>query len=166
MSKWLAKFQEWTHASKQEITAVATLLGLTTAAAIIGYYRTASDSHTRQQWLAQLDSLAQLSTADNASPDDEDQPSRNTPHEIADSAYKPDARHDKRKQLPTQPIDINTAPKQELMRLPGIGEVMASRIVAARKERPFSKPDDLLRVPGIGKKKFERIRPYIRTGTQ
>ncbi len=165
MSKWLAKFQAWTHASKQEITAVATLLGLTTAAAVIGYYRTASDAQTRQYWLTQLDSLAQLPIA-SIDPDAEDQPVSNTPQDSTDTATERHARHDKRKQPPTQPIDINTASKHELMRLPGIGEVMASRIVAARKERPFSKPDDLLRVPGIGKKKFEQIRPYIRTGTQ
>ena len=51
-------------------------------------------------------------------------------------------------------ININTASKVDLMKLPGIGEVYADRIIAAR---PFASSEDVKRVGGIGPKKFEAI---------
>ena len=55
-------------------------------------------------------------------------------------------------------IDINTATEKELRMIPGIGPVMAARIVAAR---PFRSADDLKKVNGIGDKKYAKIRPYF-----
>jgi endonuclease YncB( thermonuclease family)/predicted flap endonuclease-1-like 5' DNA nuclease len=55
-------------------------------------------------------------------------------------------------------IDINTATEKELTTVPGIGHVMAARIIAAR---PFHSADDLKRVSGIGDKKYAQIRPYF-----
>jgi competence protein ComEA len=55
-------------------------------------------------------------------------------------------------------IDINTATEKELRMVPGIGPVMAARIVAAR---PFRRADDLRKVNGIGDKKYTKIRPYF-----
>jgi DNA uptake protein ComE-like DNA-binding protein len=55
-------------------------------------------------------------------------------------------------------IDINTATEKELTTVPGIGHVMAARIIAAR---PFSSADDLKKVSGIGNKKYAQIRPYF-----
>src|SRR6266542_1138318 len=55
-------------------------------------------------------------------------------------------------------IDINTATEKELRMIPGIGSVMAGRIIAAR---PFRSADDLKKVNGIGDKKYAKIRPYF-----
>jgi len=55
-------------------------------------------------------------------------------------------------------IDINTATEKELTTVPGIGHVMAARIIAAR---PFRSADDLKKVNGIGDKKYAQIRPYF-----
>ena len=55
-------------------------------------------------------------------------------------------------------IDINTATEKELMTVPGVGHVMAARIIAAR---PFRSADDLKKVSGIGDKKYAQIRPYF-----
>jgi DNA uptake protein ComE-like DNA-binding protein len=55
-------------------------------------------------------------------------------------------------------IDINTATEKELTTVPGIGHVMAARIIAAR---PFRSADDLKRVSGIGEKKYAQVRPYF-----
>jgi DNA uptake protein ComE-like DNA-binding protein len=55
-------------------------------------------------------------------------------------------------------IDINTATEKELKMVPGVGSVMASRIIAAR---PFRSADDLKKVNGIGDKKYAKIRPYF-----
>ena len=61
-------------------------------------------------------------------------------------------------QPPLGRIDINTATEKELTTIPGIGHVMAARIVAAR---PFRSADDLKKVSGIGDKKYTQIRPYF-----
>jgi DNA uptake protein ComE-like DNA-binding protein len=60
--------------------------------------------------------------------------------------------------IPLGNIDINTATEKELTTVPGIGHVMAARIIAAR---PFRSADDLKRVSGIGDKKYGQIRPYF-----
>ena len=56
-------------------------------------------------------------------------------------------------------IDINSATEKELTTVPGIGQVMAARIIAARR---FRSADDLKRVSGIGEKKYAQIRPYFK----
>ncbi len=55
-------------------------------------------------------------------------------------------------------LDVNSATERELDGLPGIGSVLAGRIIAAR---PFKSADDLRRVKGIGAKKYEKIRPFF-----
>ena len=56
-------------------------------------------------------------------------------------------------------IDINTATEEELKTIPGVGPVMAARIIAAR---PFQSADDLKKVNGIGDKKYAQMRPYFK----
>ena len=61
-------------------------------------------------------------------------------------------------------IDINIADKDELMIIPGIGEVTAQRIVDYREVNgAFSDISDIMNVRGIGEKKFDEIKDYIIT---
>jgi competence ComEA-like helix-hairpin-helix protein len=63
---------------------------------------------------------------------------------------------------PGTKININTAYAGDLQLLPGIGEVMAERIVEYRERSGgFKNTDELKKVKGIGVKKFEKIREYI-----
>ena len=63
------------------------------------------------------------------------------------------------------PLDINQADLEALQALPGIGEVLAGRIIAYRDENgPFSSPDQLMNVEGIGEKRLEAILDYITIG--
>src|ERR1051326_6650953 len=58
------------------------------------------------------------------------------------------------------PLDLNTATATELDALPGIGPVLAARIVQHRREHgPFRSVDELLSVPGIGARRPPRRRP-------
>lgn len=69
-----------------------------------------------------------------------------------------ETKNDSRKQAQLGNVDINTATEKELTTVPGIGHVIAARIIAAR---PFRSADDLKRVSGIGDKKYAQIRPYF-----
>jgi competence protein ComEA len=62
------------------------------------------------------------------------------------------------------PIDVNTAGPAELERLPGIGPVMAARIIDTRQAGRFRTADDLRRVRGIGPKTLETLRPFVTCG--
>lgn len=63
------------------------------------------------------------------------------------------------------PVNINTAGIRELSALPGIGEVLARRILDFRdKNGSFSRPEELLNVEGIGVGKLEEILDYVITG--
>jgi competence protein ComEA len=59
-------------------------------------------------------------------------------------------------------IDLNRAGPTELDALPGIGPVLAGRIVAHRElHGPFRRAEDLLAVRGIGPRLLERLRDRI-----
>jgi len=77
------------------------------------------------------------------------------------SAEREAGRLETGKALPTTPLDINTASRDELMSLPGIGEVTANAII---EKRPYRRVDDLLRVRGIGPKLLDMLRPGVAVG--
>jgi len=56
---------------------------------------------------------------------------------------------------------VNTATADELMRLPGIGPVMAQNIITSRTAAPFQTLNDLDKVKGIGPKTLEKLRPFV-----
>ena len=59
-------------------------------------------------------------------------------------------------------ISINTATPQELEKLPGVGKVIAERIVAHRQQYgPFRRAEHLMMVRGISDRKFREMRPLI-----
>lgn len=59
-------------------------------------------------------------------------------------------------------ININTADAKTLESLPGIGPAYASRIIEYRtKNGAFTSYDELLKIKGIGKKRLEKLLPFI-----
>jgi len=69
--------------------------------------------------------------------------------------------HDSGIPTPLLEIDINRADAREFALLPGLGPVLAKRIVADREQNGrFAKLQDLSRVHGIGAKTIDRIGRY------
>ena len=76
------------------------------------------------------------------------------------------ARTPKRQPLPLSepgpPLDLNRASLADLMRLPGVGPVLARRILETRETvGQFGAVDDLGAVRGLGRAKLERLRPFV-----
>lgn len=62
----------------------------------------------------------------------------------------------------TRLVNINTATVDELKQLPGIGDVLAQRIVAYREfNGPFQSTDDLSAVEGVSTSLVDSLEPYI-----
>lgn len=58
-------------------------------------------------------------------------------------------------------VNLNTATAQEIESLPGIGPVLAARIIEYRAQNAFTTVDDLRFVSGIGPKRMEALRPLV-----
>ena len=82
----------------------------------------------------------------------------NARKEARDESTEIEAAKGRRAPSEDQPVDINTAARDELMALPGIGEMTANRIIGGR---PYQSIEDLTRVPGIGDASMEKIRPCL-----
>ncbi|RJP77658.1 MAG: helix-hairpin-helix domain-containing protein [Candidatus Zixiibacteriota bacterium] len=62
----------------------------------------------------------------------------------------------------TGKLDLNTATARQLEALPGIGPVLAARIIAERERRQgFRQAAELLEVPGIGPGRWKALEPLV-----
>ena len=90
------------------------------------------------------------------------------PELISDFAEKKDASLIKRVNLYSkkpeikEKVNLNQATVKELELLPGIGPVLAKRIISLREGKGgFETPEELLEVSGIGSRKLEEIKEWI-----
>ncbi|MEV5571445.1 ComEA family DNA-binding protein [Spirillospora sp. NPDC052269] len=63
---------------------------------------------------------------------------------------------------PGAPLDLNTATAEQLDQLPGVGPVLARRIIDYRTQHgPFRSVDQLQEVPGIGARRLTDLKPLL-----
>jgi DNA uptake protein ComE-like DNA-binding protein len=55
-------------------------------------------------------------------------------------------------------LNVNSATSEQLQGIPGIGNVLAGRIIAAR---PYKSADELRKVKGVGEVRYQELRPYF-----
>ena len=80
------------------------------------------------------------------------------------SPAKPKPQHSKSDDVAStkhEQVDLNTATKEQLMAVPGIGDAYADKIIAGR---PYKNLEAILRVKGIGPKTLARLEPYLSAG--
>ncbi len=95
---------------------------------------------------------------ENSPSDGEDAPSDAAESPQPAAKGEPEPKSETESPAKDSKIDINTATKEELTALPGIGEKTAEAIIAAR---PFAGSFDLLRVTGVTPATLKQIYPFV-----
>jgi hypothetical protein len=154
--------------TRQQLTLLLLLLGAAGVGLTVVHWRAAHPELVER--LEQLDrepgSASRIVPRDEASPSmTEIRPTRTGRSPVGERAART-PRVPKRQTPPPEeprpPLDLNHASLDDLTRLPGVGPVLARRILATRDalER-FGAVDDLVRVRGLSRAKLERLRPFV-----
>jgi len=141
---------------------LASLLISRGLARAFGVYRRRSDSVSADEYRARLKDL-ELKAAKSAegiwaftdweSLPEERRAERSETEELAIARQSPVP--------PPSSVDPNTASRNLLMQIPGIGEQLANRIIEGRSSGTYRKISDLTRIHGIGTATLEKLRPFL-----
>jgi competence protein ComEA len=167
--KLLEKLSVRLSLTKAEITLLSFLLGFLVLGGILMNIRSAEESdllvkkaETARYREAEVDSLIRLAAVEQST----------TKEDVLQDveAVRDEASFEKRaehrssgKKVFNGTIAFNKASSQQLQKIPGIGPVMAERLVTFRKEKggKVQQYQDFLQVKGIGKKKLESLKKYF-----
>ena len=161
----IAKLQSTFGVTRSELTVVFFIVIGLLGGVIIQNLSGDKEQDKRQDKIAEivyhsLDSLAEIQRTTYIGSDIKD--SSFSELASADTVIKKDFfSSQKKKEMPSGKINLNTSSKVELMKLPGVAEKTAIAILEYRQTTRFNKPSDIMKIKGIGTKKYEKMREYI-----
>jgi len=157
-NSFFTKLQNIFAVTRHELTFVIILLAGLTLALILNLSTatdTLDDPETAVSVQKSLDSLALIQNTDLSKAEPSSIDSLNKPKNKTRAKSKNSA-------LPLSPVNINTAPKSELVRIPQVGPKTADKIIEYRQDNIFFEAEDLLYIKGIGLKKLMKIKPFVK----
>lgn len=167
IKKIVLSIKTFTGATKSELTAVLfVFLGLFGGLVLkgISFNSFQDDNHSSQDLVFKvLDSLADAHESTFVGTDINNNP--DSILAIADTIVEKEkfagSQLPSRKEEFTGMVNLNTASRVQLQKVPGIGEKTAIAIIEYRKTSPFRTIEDIMEIKGIGKKKFEKMKEHI-----
>lgn len=157
--------------TKAEITLITSLLGFLLLGGAIKTFNTGenaklliSQAEQARYSESEVDSLLQLATIEMGEAEKaiaiQQQPAPAKPANTATQAQELQA---SAKKNFSGTIAFNNATREELLQLPGVGAVMADRMIRFRTDKggKIESLESLVEVKGIGTKKLERLKPYL-----
>lgn len=163
MDKFITKMQNLTQTSKSELfVASLILLGLMIGI-VVDFNKEQPKSELSNDIYLYLDSVAEAEATSYTGTDKHS----NVIEELAagDTIVKRKelfSQHTKKKEeLISGKINLNTASKVELMKLPNVGEKTANKIIIYRESQPFNSIEEIKNIKGIGDAKFARMKNFI-----
>jgi competence protein ComEA len=156
--------------TKAEITLVSALLAFLLLGGILVTLRSSEEAdllvkkaETARYREAEVDSLIALATLQQASVKEDVLQDAEAEGEELAAEKKPEEHRSSGKKVFNGTLSFNKASSQQLQKIPGVGPVMAERLVSFRKSKggKVLQFQDFLEVKGIGKKKLESLKKYF-----
>lgn len=155
--------------TKAEISLVSILMGFLVLGGVLKTIRSAEEtdlllkkSETARLRETEVDSLISLAAVEQATTREDVLAEVQAENNELNAGEKPQHRSSGKKVF-NGTISFNKASVRQLQQIPGIGPVMAERLIAFRKTKggKVQQFQDFLEVKGIGKKKLESLKKYF-----
>lgn len=164
MDKFITKLQNLTQTSKSELFVLFLIIfGLAIGLSVEYFQIEESNLNAKDNTFAFLDSVALAEQTTYIATDNHNNSFDNlaTADTVVEKKNLFPQHNTKKKEIISGKININKASKVQLMKLPGIGEKTADKIILYREQQTFQKIEDIMNIKGIGNAKFAKMKEFI-----